>query len=381
MIHSYGITQQGPYHVQKNMVCQDFHYRKKVSDDCMIAAVADGLGSETHSDTASEIAATESVEYCFAHLPADWTEENMLQLISDSFRHALQKIGERVEKENGDINQYDTTLCLAVFKGGDVYFGQSGDSGAIVLCRDGHYEGITRQQRDENGCVFPLAFGPEKWEFGTKSDVVSLLLATDGMLEIFFPFLLRPEKVNIYVALAQFFMDPLSLKFDEAGEQTVQENMSAFVRSIPEDQVNDDKTVLVMVNDAVSPARLEDSYYRVPDWATLRKKRQEEFNRLAYPHLYAKEAEEQEEHPDATCTAGEERPAAPSQSGGSGRTEAGAESGESTENGVSTTEERASAAGKMSPADPIDGKEPPAEKSGGILRQLAAAFRTKTKKE
>ena len=73
MIYSYGTTQQGPYHVQKNIVCQDFHYLKKVSEDCVIAAVADGLGSESHSDVASKIAATESVEYCAANLPSELT--------------------------------------------------------------------------------------------------------------------------------------------------------------------------------------------------------------------------------------------------------------------------------------------------------------------
>ena len=122
MMYSYGTTQQGPYHVQKNIVCQDFHYIKKVSEDCVIAAVADGLGSESHSDVASKIAATESVEYCVANLPSELTEENASQVISDSFMHALQKITDEVAKENGDINQYDTTLCLAIYKGSNVYF-------------------------------------------------------------------------------------------------------------------------------------------------------------------------------------------------------------------------------------------------------------------
>ncbi len=377
MMYSYGTTQQGPYHVQKNIVCQDFHYIKKVSEDCVIAAVADGLGSESHSDVASKIAATESVEYCVANLPSELTEENALQVISDSFMHALQKITDEVTKENGDINQYDTTLCLAIYKGSNVYFGQSGDSGAIVLCKDGYYQGITKQQRDENGCVFPLAFGKEKWVFGSKSDVASLLLATDGMLEIFFPILLHSEKVNIYVALAQFFMDNLSLKFDEAGEQAVQEKMTAFVQNIPEKQVNDDKTVLVVVNDSINPERLEDSYYQVPNWAELQKKRQEEFNRLAYPHLYAKEKiEEAKTTETATSEATEQSD------------EANNTSEEIAKSEETKTEKKDDGADTATPSDTTateekaeKKKESSGEKSPKILQQITSIFKPKAKKE
>ncbi len=343
----------------------------------MIAAVADGLGSESHSDVASKIAATESVEYCFANLPPELTEENALQMISDAFMHALQKITDEVAKENGDINQYDTTLCLAIYKGSNVYFGQSGDSGAIVLCKDGHYEGITKQQRDENGCVFPLAFGKEKWVFGSKSDVASLLLATDGMLEIFFPVLLHSEKVNIYVALAQFFMDNISLKFDEAGEQAVGEKMTAFVQNIPEKQVNDDKTVLVVVNDSIKPEHLEDSYYQVPNWAELQKKRQEEFNRLAYPHLYAKEkAEEAKTAETSTSEATEQSD------------EANNTSTETAKSEETKNEKKDDGVDKVIPSDTEtieekveDKKEASGEKSPKILQQITSIFKPKAKKE
>ncbi len=285
-MYCYGITQQGSYHIQNGTECQDFHYVKKVSDDCVVAAVADGLGSEVHSGTASKIAAMSSVEFCVSNFPEKLTDENVLQLISDSFVCALQKIIDEAEREDDDINQYDTTLCLAVYKESTVYFGQSGDGGIIVLCTDGHYEGITERQRDENGCVFPLSSGKEKWAFGQKSDVASLLLATDGMLDIFFPVLLHSAKVKIYIALAQFFMDGCALVFDELGETAVKEKMEAFVQSIPATQVCDDKTVLVVVNERIKPQRQDDSYYQIPNWAELEKRRREEFNRLAYPHIY-----------------------------------------------------------------------------------------------
>ena len=347
------------------------------NENSTVIVLADGLGSESHSDVASKIAATESVEYCVANFPSKLTEKNALQVISDSFMHALQKITEEVAKEKGDINQYDTTLCLAIYKGSNVYFGQSGDSGAIVLCKDGHYEGITKQQRDENGCVFPLAFGKEKWVFGSKSDVASLLLATDGMLEIFFPVLLHSEKVNIYVALAQFFMDNLFLKFDEAGEQAVQEKMTAFVQNIPEKQVNDDKTVLVVVNNSIKSERLEYSYYQVPNWAELQKKRQEEFNRLAYPHLYAKEKAEEPKESEAVTSKTPQK---------ANETSNVSTEDENTED--AKAEKKDDGADKATLSDTktieekVEGKkEPSGEKSPKILQQLTSVFKPKAKKE
>ncbi len=370
MMYSYGTTQQGPYHVQRNIVCQDFHYIKKISDDCIIAAVADGLGSETHSDVASKIAATESVEYCVSNLPKDLTEENAIALISDAFMHALQKITDEVAKENGDINQYDTTLCLVIFKESDVYFGQSGDSGAIVLCKDGHYEGITQQQRDENGCVFPLAFGKEKWVFGSKSDVASVMIATDGMLEIFYPFLLHSEETNIYIALAQFFMDNLSLKFDELGEAAVQNKMVDFVQNIPEKQVNDDKTVVVLVNGNIKTQRLEDSYYQVPNWAELQKKRQEEFNRLAYPHLYAKDNQEKKDE----AVSEEPKEATTEQ------TNECTDNAPAEETPVTASESTAEINDDSGEVKPVK-EEVSAEKTPSVLKQFTSIFKPKSKKE
>ena len=44
MIYHYGITQQGYYHVQKEIVCQDAHYFELINPNYAIAAVADGVG-------------------------------------------------------------------------------------------------------------------------------------------------------------------------------------------------------------------------------------------------------------------------------------------------------------------------------------------------
>ena len=289
MICSYGVTRQGTYHIEKGLVCQDAHYIEKISEHFAIAAVADGLGSELYSDVASKIAAEEAVLFCKNTLSENSTEEEIYTTLKDAFKAALKKINETAEKEEKPQDQYDTTLVVAVYLNGNVYFGNAGDSGIVVLNNDGTYEAVTEQQRDEGGLVFPLCFGEKYWKFGMKQNVASVFMATDGMFETLFPYLLRTEEVKIYVALAQYMMDEHSIGFEERGEEAVQQEMEAFIDSIPGNQVNDDKTVLVMLDTEYKADRQEESYYVVPDWTELKRKHDEAFRRAAYPHLYKDE--------------------------------------------------------------------------------------------
>ena len=287
MIYAYGITQQGTYHIKNNIVCQDSHNIIKCGDFMAVAAVADGLGSEKHSDVASKIAAKTSTDYCAKNILNDTADEAVLDVLHDAFALAQKEIESEAKKNHHELDQYDTTLSLAVLRNGTLFYGNSGDSGIVALTEDGLYEKVTEQQRDSYGRVFPLYFGDEKWVFGKyEKAVASVLLATDGMLETLFPYLIQNEPVNIYVALARFFMDVQSLGVAELGEVAIQEKISDFVASIADEQVNDDKTVVVISSDSVVPKEQPESYYAEPDWKTLKKKRDEEWRRAAYPHLY-----------------------------------------------------------------------------------------------
>lgn len=288
MIHHYGVRQQGAYHIKNNIVCQDAYHIQYINERFAIAAVADGLGSELYTDVASQIAAEKSVAYCVENIPATAKEEDILKTIKEAFRFALDTINDTARSNGHEIDQYDTTLALAVYREGAVYYGNAGDSGIVVLNQDGTYESITTQQRDENGCVFPLFFGEEKWVMGIKENVASVFLATDGMYETLFPHLLQGNDVPIYVALAHYLMSEECLNFTSTPDNEVEERMDAFVRSIPGDQVSDDKTVLVMLDTEVAVTKQPPEYYQSPDWEALKKKRDEEYRRRAYPHLFGK---------------------------------------------------------------------------------------------
>ena len=286
MIHYYEVTQQGAYHKKNSIVCQDYHAVKVLGEHFSVAAVADGLGSEIYSDVASKIAAEESVDYVCQNLNEKSTTEDIIKTIKDAFSFCLNRINDKAKEDSNDADQYDTTLALAVYRNETVYFGNSGDSGIVVMNKDGTFETITTQQRDQNGCVFPLFFGEEKWEFGTHENVASVFLATDGMYETLFPYLLKGENVSIYAALANYLMSPDSLNYDECSDEDIQKRMEDFIGNIPGNQVSDDKTVVVMLDSSVNINKQPDEYYQSPDWASLKKKRDEEYKKAAYPHLY-----------------------------------------------------------------------------------------------
>jgi len=287
MIYSYGISAQGTYHIKNNNIpCQDHHHIIKCSSDLVVAAVADGLGSVEHSDVGSKIAATTSVNYCAEKIIHLSTTDEILSLIKESFELAQHSIEKEAKDKGHNINEYDTTLTLAIMHEDTLYYGHSGDSGIIALTVEGLYEQVTIQQRDEEAHVFPLFF-KDRWifrKYGKK--VCSVLLATDGMFETFFPIYIKNEPINIYVILAQFFMDNKVLHIDELGEDKVKAQIEDFILKIPDEQVNDDKTIVVMVNSSIDSSLQAKEYYIEPDWAELKKKHDEEWKRKAYPHLF-----------------------------------------------------------------------------------------------
>lgn len=289
VIYSYGITAQGTHHIKADTPCQDAHSIAKISNDIVIAAVADGLGSEKYSDIASKIAVETSVNYCLLNINNEYSGEVVLSVISSSFDTALKSIEEEAKREGNDFYQYGTTLSLAVMIDNNLYYGHAGDSGIIVLTLDGLYKKITEQQRDDDGFVFPFTYNKEKWEFGSVENIASVLLATDGMFETFFPIYLINEDVKLYVALARFFMDINSLHIEEMGEDATKERIEKFIWNIPDGQVNDDKTVVVLVNTSIKAGLQPPEYYVEPDWAELKRKRNDIWKREAYPHLFKDE--------------------------------------------------------------------------------------------
>lgn len=295
MVYHYEFSIIGPYHVKNNIVCQDSHLVRTVNlpdseETVMVAAVADGLGSAAFSDIGSCLAVSESVDHCVSFLEKNchlFSKEDIIyDVMKESFRLAKKSIEIRAKKDGNDEKDYDTTLDLVIYAQGTVYFAHAGDSGILVYTEEGIYAPLTKQVRDDLGRVFPLCF-EESWFFGRKKEkIASVLLCTDGIWDLFFPSLLRNEENPLYVAQAAFFMDPQDLGYGKESPEEIAIFMESYVRDIPENKVNDDKTVVVLCSDSVSVTKQPESYYARPDWAKIQAESQKKFLYEAYPHLY-----------------------------------------------------------------------------------------------
>ena len=287
MIYSYGFKITGKSHEQDNAPCQDAYYIHKCSDGMVIAAVADGLGSCDHSDIASQMAVEISVEYCKENLLAgDIESVNVCDVIRKSFVAATNAIEDKVQEEGGDLSQYYNTLSLAVLLNDTLYYGHAGDSGIVALTHKGIFEKVTEQQQDEDDRVFHLRFH-DKWQFGQfEEKVCSVLLATDGILHFLFPPLLRTEKVKARVNTLREMIDNRLIHIDEHGENAVQLRTQNGFNDIPTKEfLDDDLTVVVLVNVSITPETPSDDYYAEPDWKELYRKQNEEYQRANDEYL------------------------------------------------------------------------------------------------
>ena len=277
MILHYKASVPGPRHLDQGTPCQDAFSVRYAPDGRVFAACADGLGSERFSDIGAKIAAGAATAYCLKHLDRKATEQETLRTMRRAFIQAYRTVLRRAMEMGNAFDEYDTTLCMGIYDGTRLYFGQSGDSGMVAVLTSGEYIRVTEQQRDADGCVYPLCFGPEKWVFGSIGAPVSaFLLATDGMLEQICPPILRGEKKDVNVPLARFF-----LQREEREPEAVRgldRSLRIYLRRYPRANVDDDKTIVVAYNPE-QPARLLDPAYYTVDWEKALRRR----NHRLYP--------------------------------------------------------------------------------------------------
>lgn len=289
MIFKYGFSLIGSAHLKSSIVCQDAHYIVINNDEVSIAAVADGLGSEIHSDISSKIVSEKAVNYCSERIHAN-TSQNIIEIIKESFESSWREVEKYVNEKNDDILQYDTTLTLCVLIDGNLYYGHSGDGGIIAMTCDGRFITPTKQQRDEEGHVFPLCFGDEFWKFGKVDEkVVSVLLATDGVYELFFPIYIRDKEISTYNALIRFFIDPYPYTLDEVNTDELIGRRRDYLYNLPENVVSDDKTVVALIDAGIPLRYQDDSYYIEPDWEFLIAEWRRRYNESAYREKYDNE--------------------------------------------------------------------------------------------
>ena len=285
----YGTSIVGSSHIKNGTVCQDSHRISVLKNGWIVAAIADGVGSAIHSEIASKMAVDVAVSFFEERIDNATLLSDALELLPQAYANAENRI-ERFSEELGhSITEYDTTLSVVVYDGDNIVYGHSGDGGIVALTIEGLYVPITKPQKADDGiCVIPLRAGANHWEFGIEhGKFVSVLLATDGVYDTFFPYLLKGQKNEVYVPLIRYFMDNNWLNISDDNFNDVKKSRLDFLDSDVYQPVTDDKTIVVLLNSTTKAEFQSEDYYKEPDWEAL----QLEWNKKAYPHLYADKLE------------------------------------------------------------------------------------------
>jgi len=284
VILKYEYTAVGSSHISKGAPNQDAIKAELAGNGWVVAAVADGVGSCKYSDDASALAVDISVRVCLDEINASGGNCDLLQTIEKAFAQAELEIDKLSLSRGHYITDYDTTLSLVVYDGKNITYGHSGDGGIIGLNNAGEYIKITTPQKKEGIYVIPLRQGKDSWVIGrAEGEFASVLLATDGVYDIFFPYLLRGQPADVYVRLIRYFMDNNVMQLSEENVDAIYKERADYLDSSACASITDDKTVLVLVNGNIMPAIRDDGYYAEPDWAAL----QLEWEKKAYPHLFS----------------------------------------------------------------------------------------------
>lgn len=271
MIAKIKVNMAGPYHLKNNIPCQDAFYIKETTENVVVGAVADGLGSEMNSDKGAKVQSNVAVRECCNNYKKEMNTDEVISMMKQAFIKAYKEVMKVASKEGNDVEQYDATLCLVIYDGEKLYYGQSGDSGLVVALSDGTYCKVTEQQRDEDGNVYPLCFGPEYWDFGfVEGKVTAAMLMTDGVWDQICPRVLRYEENPIHVVLAEMFMNHYGISVSAARQ--LEKDAVSFLREYPSKLLDDDKTVVVLINTEAKPQRMPEDYYKAPDWDRINNK-------------------------------------------------------------------------------------------------------------
>lgn len=291
MLGYYKMSIIGTAHqAKKDGVCQDASDVIVLKNGWVAAVIADGLGSAKKSEVGAATAVKTVLSFVDENYPDQWHDESLISLLRTAYHKALKTIKALAETNQDELCDYDTTLTAVIYNGVNAVFGHVGDGGIIALSSYGDYSVLTKAQKGEafNETV-PLRAGPKYWSFGNaKEDVCSLLMMTDGIFDIAYPWPLAKTSQPIYINYVRPFMDINVLKVStQADFEIVQTEIEDFFKGPDSRQITDDKTIVGIINTDVVPELKPDEFYKEPDWKRMKKEHDDK--------LYGCESSEEEE--------------------------------------------------------------------------------------
>lgn len=214
----------------------------------IVAAVADGVSSMILSGEGAHLASEAAVDAAAEAFVRGELVPGDASALKGVFERALRAVADVAAGEPAaDIASFACTLCVVVWDGARVWYGNAGDSGAIAVDAAGVPFALTHLHRGPLSCqVFPL-HDTYHWEFGFAAGTAGVLMATDGMIEKF-----ATWEPGSYGAPTDFNREAIDLfmacDIDADDVPALCGGAADYLRALPATCVDDDKTVVALIN-------------------------------------------------------------------------------------------------------------------------------------
>jgi hypothetical protein len=144
MWQAIGASVQGTGHVRQGLPCQDAcHWQ--VSDEHLVVAVGDGLGSALYADVGARLAVETSVTHLATHLVQTAADdaEAWGYLVQSAYAEVHRQLAACAEEARQPLNAYATTLLVLAATPEWLAVGHIGDGAIIAEFADGRLETIS----------------------------------------------------------------------------------------------------------------------------------------------------------------------------------------------------------------------------------------------
>lgn len=179
-----GASVEGSGHRRNQTGCQDSHAWTVVSDNTLVAAVADGAGSARLAADGSRLAADFSVEYVAWRL-CEHEELEPSDLLLDAMSATRALLARTAKSRKHPLGDLATTLALVLATPEGVWAAQVGDGTVVVADADGSLTALADGEREEylNETTFLTS---KNWRAActveeAPTPVESVALLTDGL--------------------------------------------------------------------------------------------------------------------------------------------------------------------------------------------------------
>lgn len=236
---------KGTGHERCGLPCQDVHGYLML-DHCIIAAVADGLGSASRADEGAQLAVDAALAELKSRLsieiPSD--QEDWERVLLDAFTLARLALEQTASFEEVLLREYATTLIVAVITEAWIAVAHLGDGAVVVALDDSSIELITAPSSSEfvnetAALSNPEALHQVRWAI-RPIRVVAAALFTDGLQSLAINFVDHTPHVPFFMPFFEAIQQPLDTT--QASSDLDQFLSSERVCA----RTDDDKTLLLI---------------------------------------------------------------------------------------------------------------------------------------